>query len=339
MSSIFREAPAPDARRRTQAELLLERYGIVTREHVLAEGVPGGFSLLYDSFAALETLGVCRRGYFVEGLGGAQFALPGAVERLRAQKDSAEAAPLVLAATDPAQPYGAVLSWPRRDEERRRPQRVAGAYVVLAGSEPILYVERGGRGLLTLADVDDPRMRPRPGGPGRVRPRRPAAAAVARAHRRRARHRLAARAAARRGRRARRPAEAHAQRMTAGEEIRAAGGVVVRDGLVAVVHRPHHDDWSLPKGKLDDGESWEARRCARSSRSAAFSAPSASRSPTPPTSPTGRPKRVRWWLMTVIEDHGFEPSGEVDQLRWSTPSVAKALLTYADDQALLTHLP
>ena len=71
---------------RTQAELLLERYGIVTREQVLAEGIPGGFSSLYDSLAALETIGVARRGYFVEGLGGAQFALPGAVERLRAQQ-------------------------------------------------------------------------------------------------------------------------------------------------------------------------------------------------------------------------------------------------------------
>ena len=102
----------PVARRRTQAELLLERYGIVTREQVLAEGIPGGFSSLYDSFAALETIGVARRGYFVEGLGGAQFALPGAVERLRAQKDDDAAPPIVLAATDPAQPYGAVLKWP-----------------------------------------------------------------------------------------------------------------------------------------------------------------------------------------------------------------------------------
>ena len=77
----------PTARRRAQAELLLERYGIVTREQVLAEGIPGGFSSLYDQFTALETIGVARRGYFIDGLGGAQFALPGAVERLRAQRD------------------------------------------------------------------------------------------------------------------------------------------------------------------------------------------------------------------------------------------------------------
>ena len=86
-------AADPAGRRRAQAELLLERHGIVTREHVLAEGIAGGFSSLYDSFAALETLGVCQRGYFVEGLGGAQFALPGAAERLRAQRDDDAAPP------------------------------------------------------------------------------------------------------------------------------------------------------------------------------------------------------------------------------------------------------
>ena len=150
----------PALRRRTLAELLLERYGIVTREQVLAEGVPGGFSILYDALGQLETLGVCRRGYFVEGLGGAQFALPGAVERLRSQSADEETPPIVLAATDPAQPYGAALPWPKRGEEARRPQRVAGAYVVLAGAEPVLYVERGGKGIAVLAEPDDARIRP-----------------------------------------------------------------------------------------------------------------------------------------------------------------------------------
>jgi ATP-dependent Lhr-like helicase len=116
--------------------------------------------MLYDSFGSLETIGVARRGYFVEGLGGAQFALPGAVERLRAQRDASEQAPVVLAATDPAQPYGAALPWPKRDDERRAPQRVAGAYVVLAGAEPVVYVERGGRGVSVLVDDDDLRVRP-----------------------------------------------------------------------------------------------------------------------------------------------------------------------------------
>ena len=154
---LFGKDHDPSARRRTQAELLLERYGIVTREQVLAEGIPGGFSSLYDSLASLETIGIARRGYFVEGLGGAQFALPGAVERLRAQKDDDAAPPIVLAATDPAQPYGAVLKWP---ETERRPARQAGAYVVLAGAEPVLFVERGGKGLQVLVAHDDPRIEP-----------------------------------------------------------------------------------------------------------------------------------------------------------------------------------
>ena len=155
--SLFRHDDAA-ARRRAQAELLLERYGIVTREQVLAEGIPGGFSSLYDSLAALETIGVARRGYFIEGLGGAQFALPGAVERLRSQRDDDAAAPLVLAATDPAQPYGAALKWPKT--ENRSPARTAGAYVVLAGAEPVLYVERSGKGLQFLVAEDDERLAP-----------------------------------------------------------------------------------------------------------------------------------------------------------------------------------
>ncbi len=148
----------PAGRRRAQAELLLERYGIVTREQVLAEGVPGGFSVLYDSFAQMETLGACRRGYFIEGLGGAQFALPGAVERLRAQRDDERERPVVLAATDPSQPYGGVLKWPQREE--RSPSRTAGAYVVLSAGDPVLYLERGGKGLQILVDPLDERVMP-----------------------------------------------------------------------------------------------------------------------------------------------------------------------------------
>jgi ATP-dependent helicase Lhr and Lhr-like helicase len=145
-------------RRRVLAELLLERYGIVTREQVLAEGIKGGFAMLYDTFANLETLGICRRGYFIEGMGGAQFALPGAVERLRARSGHERAVEgdsshtLVIAAADPAQPYGAALPWPKRDRAKARPARVAGAYVVLVSDQPVLYVERGGRHLLTLVE-------------------------------------------------------------------------------------------------------------------------------------------------------------------------------------------
>ncbi len=127
---------------------MLERYGIVTRETVLAEGVPGGFSTLYGELGNLELLGTARRGYFVEGLGGAQFALPGAVERLRSLPE-ADGSYLVLAATDPANPYGASLPWPKL-EGGRRPGRTPGAHLLLRDGEPVVFVERGGRGLLRL---------------------------------------------------------------------------------------------------------------------------------------------------------------------------------------------
>jgi ATP-dependent Lhr-like helicase len=131
---------------------MLERHGIVTRETVLAEGIPGGFSTLYGELTNLELLGTTRRGYFVEGLGGAQFALPGAVERLRGLP-RAEGSYTVLAATDPANPYGATLPWPKL-EGRRRPARAPGAYVLLRDGEPLLYVDRGGRGVLRLAELE-----------------------------------------------------------------------------------------------------------------------------------------------------------------------------------------
>ncbi len=152
VAPLFENAPAAGPRLRAQAELMLERYGIVTRETVLAEGVPGGFSTLYAELGNLELLGTARRGYFVEGLGGAQFALPGAVERLRSLPD-AEGAFQVLAAADPANPYGASLSWPKR-EGGRRPSRAPGAHVLLRDGAPILYVERGGRGILRLVELD-----------------------------------------------------------------------------------------------------------------------------------------------------------------------------------------
>ena len=161
----------PVERRRALGELLLERYGIVTREQVLAEGIPGGFSAIYAELSQLETLGVARRGYFLEGLGGAQFALPGAVERLRARPgvgsgaSQADEHALVLSAVDPAQAYGAALPWPKPATDdgtaaRRRPARQAGAYVVLVGGEPVLYLERGGRALQTLVAPGDRRIEP-----------------------------------------------------------------------------------------------------------------------------------------------------------------------------------
>jgi ATP-dependent helicase Lhr and Lhr-like helicase len=157
---LFADAPAHGPRMRAVAELLLERYGIVTRETVLAEGIPGGFAGLYGELSNLETLGTARRGYFVEGLGGAQFALPAAIERLRTMRTDEAAGALVLAATDPANPFGATLPWPKRDEDsNRRPARVPGAYVVTIDAEPVLYVERGGKGLVPLRAVDQDWLR------------------------------------------------------------------------------------------------------------------------------------------------------------------------------------
>jgi ATP-dependent Lhr-like helicase len=159
---LFANAPSHGPRMRAICELLLERHGIVTREAVLAEGIPGGFAGLYSEFANLETLGTARRGYFVEGLGGAQFALPAAIERLRGLRTDEPAGALVLAATDPANPYGATLPWPKRedDDSNRRPARVPGAFVVTLDAEPVLYVERGGKGLLALREPDDEWLRP-----------------------------------------------------------------------------------------------------------------------------------------------------------------------------------
>ncbi len=153
-SPLLGQLGDPAGARRARAELLLERHGVLTREQVLAEGVPGGFSGIYSELTQLEVLGIARRGYFVEGLGGAQFAIPGAVERLRERSSAAEQA-VVLSAVDPAQAYGAALPWPKR-EGAKSPARVAGAQVVLVAGEPVLYLERGGKGLVTLVSAEDP---------------------------------------------------------------------------------------------------------------------------------------------------------------------------------------
>jgi ATP-dependent Lhr-like helicase len=128
----------------------------------MAEGVEGGFAGLYPVLRALEDAGRIRRGYFIEGLGAAQFALVGAIDRLRTAREAGATRggpPVVhvLAAADPANPYGATLPWPRRGDEDRRPlPRAAGASVVLVDGVPALYVERGGRTLQTLPGLDDP---------------------------------------------------------------------------------------------------------------------------------------------------------------------------------------
>ncbi len=148
------------------ADVLLDRYGLVTRGAVGAERIAGGFSAVYPVLKAAEESGRARRGYFVEGLGAAQFALPGAVDRLRGEARPLDtggsgAPALVLAATDPANPYGAALPWPqaRRPDgveggRGHQPARKAGALVVLVDGECALYVERGGRTLLSFGDDD-----------------------------------------------------------------------------------------------------------------------------------------------------------------------------------------
>ncbi|MET9247060.1 ATP-dependent helicase [Nonomuraea sp. NPDC003709] len=189
-------APAADSTQRAhaQAEVLLERHGVVTRGAVTSERLPGGFTPVYQVLRAYEESGRCRRGYFVEGLGGAQFSLPGAVDRMRAMapglapSDGPRLSPgaggpgtgsgagsfgpgsgaggagsgsgggrraVVLAAADPASPYGAALPWPQHPGELgHKPGRKAGSLVVLVDGHLVLYVERGGKTLLSFADDD-----------------------------------------------------------------------------------------------------------------------------------------------------------------------------------------
>ena len=148
------------------AELLLERYGVVTRGAVVSEGIRGGFSLAYRVLSGFEETGRARRGYFVEGLGAAQFATGATVDRLRsfAREPDSEHEPvaITLAATDPANAYGAALAWPPAaiiegaDDLKRghRPGRKAGALVVLVDGGLALYVERGGKTMLTFAETE-----------------------------------------------------------------------------------------------------------------------------------------------------------------------------------------
>src|SRR5207237_3429195 len=139
----------PTERLHSEAGVLLQRHGVLTREAVVGEGWPGGFAGLYPVLRAMEEAGRIRRGYFIEGLGGSQFALPGAVDRLRGLREP-EGRIVALAATDPANPYGVVIPWP---ESAGRPARAAGAYVVLESGELKLFLERGGRSLLTFGTV------------------------------------------------------------------------------------------------------------------------------------------------------------------------------------------
>jgi 8-oxo-dGTP diphosphatase len=115
----------------------------------------------------------------------------------------------------------------------------------------------------------------------------------------------------------------------------AAGGVVVRDGKVAVVHRPRYDDWSLPKGKLEPGETFEAAALREVEEETGLQARLVRELPSVEYEVRGRPKLVRYWLMSVADDPGFAPNDEVDQLRWLSPVDAEALLTYDRDKGVV----
>jgi len=146
----------PTRRALAAAEGLLDRHGVVTRGAVMSERTPGGFASAYRVLAGFEDSGRARRGYFVEGLGAAQFGTAGAIDRLRTHGPTdADEKPVgvTLAATDPANPYGAALPWPPQDGGHR-PGRKAGALVVLVDGNLALYVERGGRTLLTFSEEE-----------------------------------------------------------------------------------------------------------------------------------------------------------------------------------------
>ncbi|WP_405661922.1 ATP-dependent helicase [Streptomyces sp. RK9] len=157
--------PDPTLRAHALARTLLDRHGVVTRGAVGAEGVEGGFSAVYRVLSAFEDNGQTRRGYVVEGLGAAQFAMDGAVDRLRAGATARErgdgsrpsdAQAVVLAAADPANAYGAALPWPEPPAEAgHKPGRKAGSLVVLVDGELTLYMERGGKSLLAWSTAPD----------------------------------------------------------------------------------------------------------------------------------------------------------------------------------------
>jgi ATP-dependent Lhr-like helicase len=147
----------PTRRAHARALSLLDRFGVLSREALVAEEIAGGFAAVYPVLRAMEEAGKLRRGHFVEGFEGAQFAFAGAVDQLRAARDGEVAPAVVLAAADPANPYGAVLPWPVPSApEGGRPRRTAGAAVVLVDGAPALYLERSGRGVLTFPSAGGP---------------------------------------------------------------------------------------------------------------------------------------------------------------------------------------
>ncbi|CAN5611645.1 ATP-dependent helicase [soil metagenome] len=160
VAPLLQPPPSATVAAHATALQLLDRYGVVTREAVLAEGMRGGYSAVYGVLKVLEERGQTRRGYFVDGLGAAQFSLPGAVDRLRSLRDAPDrelhpaegAGPVTLAATDPAQPYGAAIAWP---ESPGRPARSAGALVVSRAGVPLAWFDRRSHHLVTFGAAAD----------------------------------------------------------------------------------------------------------------------------------------------------------------------------------------
>lgn len=154
VSTLLSPAASPTQQATARALQLVERYGVLTREAALGEGIAGGFAGVYPVLKILEERGDLRRGYFVEGLGAAQFALPGAVDRLRssAGSDFEDDSVVTLAATDPAQPFGASLRWP---ETKGRPSRSAGSHVVIVNGEVALFIDRGAKSIVSFPKTID----------------------------------------------------------------------------------------------------------------------------------------------------------------------------------------
>jgi surfactin synthase thioesterase subunit len=159
VAELVRASADPTQQAHARALVLLERYGVVTREAALAEELPGGFSHVAAVLRAMEEAGRVRRVYFVEGLGGAQFALPGALDRLRAAAARSDGAAHALSAIDPANPFGVLVPWPDvvgdPGEAPTRPRRAAGALVVLVAGAPVLFLEKGGRKLTLFPAAPD----------------------------------------------------------------------------------------------------------------------------------------------------------------------------------------
>ena len=158
VAPLLAPAAHPTEASHAQALQMVERYGVVTREAVLAEGIAGGFTSVYGVLKVLEERGQVRRGYFVDGLGAAQFAVPGAVDRLRAARETPDPLlhpedvpdPIVLATTDPAQPYGGALDWP---DTPGRPARNVSSLTVLRAGEPLVWFDKRGHHLVTFPNA------------------------------------------------------------------------------------------------------------------------------------------------------------------------------------------